>query len=121
MVAPALRRLQPETAARLQEAQDAAAAAVDGERLAHCRTQLAATLTGSPTPDPAQLDDLGRAQVAFAEQFAFSVGDVSDGQVAALREHLDDAALWAFVAAVYEADMALRLQLVTAAVLQDEA
>jgi hypothetical protein len=37
--------------------------------------------------------------------------------VQALREHLDDAAVWAYVAAIYELDMGLRLDRVAAAVL----
>ncbi len=121
MLPPALHRLQPETAARLEEAQRAARAGIGAERLARVRAQLAATLSGAAAPAPAALDALGRAELEFVEQFAFSVGDVSDAQVAALREHLDDAQLWAFVAAVYEEDLGLRLQLVAEAVLEPDA
>ena len=57
----------------------------------------------------------GRRPGAFAEQFAFAVGSMTDEQVAALG--MDDDELWAFVCAIYEIDMGLRLQRVAEAVL----
>jgi hypothetical protein len=112
-----MRELQPEAAAALERAQGLAAEGVDGARLDVCRRQIEATLTGGEPPDPATLDPLDRALAELSEQFAFSVGDISDAQVDALREHLDDAAVWAYVAAIYELDMGLRLDRVAAAVL----
>jgi len=95
MVVPeAIARLHPEAAALLQRAQDLA-----GEQ---CR----ATLEGA---DPVDARD------AFAEQFAFAVGSLTDEHISALN--LDDAELWAFVCAIYETDMGLRLQRVARAVL----
>jgi hypothetical protein len=102
MVVPEpIARLHPEAAALLQRAQDLAGEA--------CRAQLEAVIFARELPDASDPRD------AFAEQFAFAVGSVSDEQVAALG--LDDAELWAFVCAIYETDMGLRLQRVAEAVL----
>src|SRR5262249_62236095 len=95
----------PGAAARLQRAQEFSGAA----ELDACRAQIVAVLDGADLPDPAD------AKVAFAEQFAFSVGSVTDEQVAALD--LPDDELWAFVAAIYELDMGLRLERVAEQVL----
>jgi hypothetical protein len=95
MVVPeAIARLHPEAAALLQRAQDLA-----GEE---CR----AVLEGAEPID---------ARGNFAEQFAFAVGSITDEQVEALG--MDDAQLWAFVCAIYETDMGLRLQRVAEVVL----
>ena len=104
-VPESLSRLHPEVAALLQRAQDMSGAA----ELRECREQIEAVLIGSELPDSTD------PRVAFAEQFAFSVGSLSDEQVAALG--MDDDALWAFVSAIYELDMGLRLQRVAEAVL----
>ena len=104
-VPESIARLHPEAAALLQRAQDLSGAA----QLEACRAQIEAVLNGTDLPDPAD------ARVAFAEQFAFAVGSLSDEQVAALG--MDDAELWAFVSAIYELDMGLRLQRVAEAVL----
>jgi uncharacterized protein YfaP (DUF2135 family) len=100
-VPPAITRLHPEAAALLQRAQDLA-----GEQ---CRSQLSAVINGRELPDPVDARD------AFAEQFAFAVGSITDEQIEALG--MDDAELWAFVCAVYETDMGLRLRRVAEAVL----
>jgi hypothetical protein len=105
VVPDAIARLHPEAAALLQRAQDLSGAA----RLDACRAQIEAVLDGGDLPSPAD------ARVAFAEQFAVAVGSVTDEQVAALD--LPDDELWAFVAAIYELDMGLRLQRVAEAVL----
>ena len=104
-VPAAVARLHPEPAARWQRAQELTGAA----SLDACRAQNEAVLDGAELPDPAD------AKVAFAEQFAFSVGSVTGEQVAALG--LPDEELWAFVAAIYELDMGLRLERVAKAVL----
>lgn len=104
-VPDAIAHLHPEAAARLQRAQELSGAA----KLDACRKQIEAVLDGADLPEPAD------AKVAFAEQFAFSVGSVTDEQVAALD--LPDEELWAFVAAIYELDMGLRLERVAEAVL----
>jgi hypothetical protein len=105
VVPDAIARLHPEATARLQRAQELSGAA----SLDACRAQIEAVLDGADLPEPAD------ARVAFAEQFAFAVGSVTDEQVAALD--LPDDELWAFVAAIYELDMGLRLQRVAEAVL----
>ena len=105
MVPDSIARLHPEAAALLQRAQGLSGAAA----LDDCRAQIEAVLESADLPDPAD------ARVAFAEQFAFAVGSLSDEQVAALA--MDDAELWAFVSAIYELDMGLRLQRVAEAVL----
>lgn len=94
LVPEAIARLHPEAAALLQRAQDLA-----GEQ---CR----ATLAGA---DPIDARD------AFAEQFAFAVGSLTDEHIQALD--MPDDELWAFVCAVYETDMGLRLERVAEAVL----
>ena len=98
-------RLHADAAAWLQRAQELSGAG----RLDDCRAQIEAVLDGADLPEPAD------ARVAFAEQFAFAVGSVTDEQVAALG--MDDDELWAFVSAIYELDMGLRLQRVAEAVL----
>jgi hypothetical protein len=103
--------LQPEAARYLARAQELA----ELDRLELCRAMIAATLFGDPPPSRDGLDARTIAQLDFAEQFAFSVGSVADEQVAALA--LPDDELWAFVAAIYELDMGLRLQRVAEAVL----
>ena len=96
MVVPeSLSRLHPEVAALLRRFRQ--------------HVELEAVLDGAELPDSAD------PRVAFAEQFAFAVGSVTDEQVEALG--MDDDALWAFVSAIYELDMGLRLQRVAEAVL----
>jgi hypothetical protein len=102
-VPAAIARLHPEAAALLQRAQDLTAA--DDA----CGAQIQAVLDGADLPDTTD------PRVAFAERFAFAVGSVTDEQVAALG--MGDAELWAFVCAIYELDMGLRLQRVAEAVL----
>jgi hypothetical protein len=97
-------RLHPEAAALLERAQELSGAAA----LDDCRAAITAVLEGG---DPPEAD----ARTAFAEQFAFAVSSLSDEQVAALE--LPDDELWAFVCAVYELDMGLRLERVAKAVL----
>ncbi len=113
MVPASISRLQPEAAGLLARAQELAHV----ERLALCRRALEATLFGAEPPTTHGLDALTLAQLEFAEQFAVSVGGVSDAQVEALRARLTDDELWAFVAAIYELDMELRLARVAEAVL----
>ena len=98
-------RLQPEAAGCLQRAQDLSQAG----RLDDCRAVIQAVLDGDDYPAPTD------PRLVFAEQFAFSVGSVTDAQVAALG--MPDDELWAFACAIYELDMGLRLQRVAEAVL----
>jgi hypothetical protein len=113
MVPAAISRLQPEAADQLARAQELASTG----RMALCRAALEATLFGTEPPDTEGLDALTRAQLELAEQFAIDVGGVTDAQVAALRAGMTDDELWAFVAALYELDMELRLTRVAEALL----
>jgi hypothetical protein len=113
VVPASISRLQPEAAGLLSRAQELAGA----DRLELCRQALEATLFGGEPPCTDGLDALTLAQLEFAEQFAIDVGGVSDEQVEALRVGMSDDELWAFVAAVYELDMGLRLARVAEAVL----
>lgn len=113
MVPASISRLQPEAAGLLSHAQELAGA----ERLALCRQALEATLFGAESPGADGLDALTLAQLEFTEQFAVAVGDISDAQVEALRAGMSDDELWAFVAAIYELDMELRLAAVAEALL----
>ncbi len=97
--------LQPEAAALLQRAQELSHA----DRLDDCREVIQAVLDGADYPAPTD------PRLVFAEQFAFSVGSVTDAQVQALG--MPDEELWAFVCAIYELDMGLRLERVAEAVL----
>ena len=97
--------LHPDAAAYLQRAQALSQA---GE-LDDCRAVIQAILDGTEYPAPTD------PRLVFAEQFAFSVGSVTDAQVAALG--MPDEELWAFVCAIYELDMGLRLRRVAEAVL----
>ena len=98
-------RLHPEPAALLDRARELSQA----DRLDDCRAVIQAVLDGTDYPAPTD------PRLVFAEQFAFSVGSVTDAQVAALG--MPDDELWAFVCAIYELDMGLRLQRVAEAVL----
>ena len=111
MVPASISRLQPEAAGLLERSQ----ALADVDRLTLCRAMIEATLFGTEPPAREGLDAATCAQLDFAEQFAFSVGSVTDAQVEALD--LPDDELWAFVAAIYELDMGLRLERVAEAVL----
>ena len=113
MVPAAITRLHPEAAGLLARAQELAGA----DRLALCRRALEATLFGAAPPPTDGLDALTLAQLEFAEQFAVDVGGISGAQVEALRAGMSDDELWAFVAAIYELDMGLRLARVAEAVL----
>ncbi|MDO9355936.1 MAG: hypothetical protein Q7T55_19720 [Solirubrobacteraceae bacterium] len=95
----------------------AAQTAADVAALPHCRTAIEAAL-GNEVPDHGrELTEFEELQCAFAEQFAFSVASLQDRQVSMLLEHQTEAEVWAFVVAVYEIDMDVRLGLVAGRVL----
>ena len=104
-VPDSIARLHPEVADLLRRAQDLSGAA----ELDECRGRIEAVLNGTDLPASAD------ARQTFAEQFAFAVSSVTDEQVASLE--MADDELWAFVAAIYQLDMELRLQRVAEAVL----
>ena len=96
-------RLHPEAAAHLRRAQELSHA----DRLDECRAVIQAVLDGTEYAAPTD------PRLVFAEQFAYSVGSVTDAQIAALG--MPDDELWAFVCAVYELDLGLRLERVAEA------
>lgn len=114
MVHSAISQLHPEAARLFEQAQKAAQI----ENLSHCWEHIEAVLTGSsPRPIAAGPSPLDIAQIAFAEQFAFSVQSVSNEQVDELLSYMSEAETWAFVLAIYAIDMTIRLDLATRAVL----
>jgi alkylhydroperoxidase family enzyme len=64
---------------------------------------------------------LERAALGFTQQFVLSVSAVSTEQVEALSAHLDDAAVYAFAAALYVIEMTERLKMVSSVVIGEEA
>lgn len=134
-----VRELQPESATALARAQAIAWDSVDPALLELCRCRVLGLLqpgtgagpapAGVPAPEAdrrAALDawqrsslfsPLERAALAYTEQYVLSVSSVSDAQVQALREHLADAEVYAFAAALYVIEMGERLRLVSSAVL----
>ena len=62
-------------------------------------------------------DELDRALLRFTEQFNMSVSSMGTDEVEALRAHLSDADLAAFVGAIYAIELDMRLRMVAARVL----
>jgi alkylhydroperoxidase family enzyme len=130
-----LRELLPEPSASLNRAYDLAYESTDPSLLELCRCRVAqildvdavqhSELRGAAEADAAKLaalDDwanssefspLERAALDYTEQYVISVNNISDDQVDALRAHLDDAAVYAFAAALYLVEMTERLRLVS--------
>lgn len=113
MIPTAVHDLHPEAADLLARAHDLSGAPA----LAACRARIRSVLTGVSDGIEAASGSLLGAQLDFAEQFAFAVASLDDAQVAALRQHMSEAGVWAFVTAVYQLDQAERLTLVAEAVL----
>jgi alkylhydroperoxidase family enzyme len=138
-----LRDLQPGAMAELAHANAAAREAADPVLLELCRCVVVLMLNegaGSravraavPDLDPQQLaalenwesadvfSPLERAALGFTQQFVLSVSAMSTEQVEALRTHLDDAAVYAFAAAIYLIEMTERLEMVSRVVIGEEA
>lgn len=138
-----LRDLQPAAVVELARANAAAWEAADPALLELCRCLVVLMLddgAGSravrasvPDLEPQKLaalenwestgvfSPLERAALGFTEQFVLSVSAVSTEQVDALRAHLDDAAVYAFAAALYVIEMTERLKMVSSVVIAEEA
>lgn len=134
-IPPSLRELLPQPSAALARAYDLACESTDPELLELCRCRIAQMLeTGTVqtgacqdavTIDAAKLAALGdwansgefspleRAALDYTEQYVISVSHMTNDQVDALRAHLDDAAVYAFAAALYVIEMTERLRLVS--------
>jgi len=133
-----LRNLQPDASAALARANAVAWDATDPALLELCKCLVMTMLDSNkvqvdgPNVEPQKLAALGnwtaadvfspleRAALGFTEQFVLSVSAVSDEQVEALREHLDDESVYAFAAALYLVEMTERLNLVSRAVIGEE-
>jgi alkylhydroperoxidase family enzyme len=112
---------QPETAAALARARDAAWEATDPELLELCRRRVEALLTGADAgPGPDGLGEREQAFLAFCDQFVFSVASVSEQDVAALLEHAGHVEVYEFVAALYALEMSRRIELTAGIVLAAE-
>jgi hypothetical protein len=142
MIHPRLRELQPGPSAKLERANAVARESTDPALLELCRCLVVTLLDPGANPrssrgeapeiEAAKLSALGnwansaafspleRAALDYTEQFMTSVSTMSDDQVEALRAHLDDAAVYAFAAALYVIEMTERLRMVSGAVLGED-
>jgi len=112
-------QLQPDSAARLRQAREAARAEVpDAELLGICLGRMEAMLVREPWEEPAGLTERQRAYLELAEQFSLSVGDVSTAQVEALLAHDSEEDVCRFVGALYPLEMSRRIEIVGEAVLR---
>lgn len=112
-----LARLQPETAAERERTERVVRELADPELLSRCEARIDALLTGGDLADDPAWTARDHAFVAFTDQFVFSVGHVTDEQVAALLEHETAERVYAFVNALYVIDLTHRLELVAGEVL----
>ncbi len=124
------RAVAPDVIATLEQADAAAAHAIDPALLTLCRRRLA-MLLGAELPvtsDPKLLaisswptsplfDDVDRACLAFTEQFVIDVASTTDAQAAAVEALIGPAALYGLANALYVVDQVERLQLTLAAAL----
>jgi len=142
MINDRLSDLQPSASAELARANAVAWQSTDPALLELCR-HLVINMLGldaesssasgrASRVDPRKLAEIGawensdqyssleRAALGFTEQFVLSVSSVSVGQVEALREHMDDEAVYAFAAALYLVEMTERLNAVAVTVIGQE-
>ena len=116
-----LHAAQPEVAEALNRMQVAARAAVDPALFELCRQRVSELLDGgAPMPPTRELTDAEKAFIAFTDQFVFSVASVSERDVEALLEHAGPVDVYRFVAALYSAEMSLRIDIASRAVLRPE-
>lgn len=111
-----LAELHPGGVAALRRAGIVARGCTDAALLDLCLDHCDALLAGGDPPR-APRDERERAFVEFAEQFATSVATVSDAQIDALREHMDDIDVYRFVEALYALELTRRVELVAPTVL----
>jgi len=139
-----LRALQPEDTRTLEQLLTVTWETVDPTRLELCRIRLAMLMEDVEAAahrhpralaagfDEAKVepldrwyqsdafDELDRALLRFTEQFTMSVSSMGTDEVEALRAHLSDADLAAFVGAIYAIELDMRLRMVAAQVLTQE-
>ena len=113
-----LENTQPETAGKLREIIQLAPQSTDPELLELCSGYIDAALQHQNwTPPGGGLDEKQQAFIDFTEQFASSVGSMSDEQVQRLLDFATADEVYDFVNALYVVDMARRLDLVAGRVL----
>ena len=117
MLSPAIatRRtvLQPNSSNELQNIIGLAQQSTDPELLALCTSYIEAALRCVDWQPPAAgLAARERAFIDFTEQFVSSVGTMEDDQVTRLLDFATADEVYAFIHAIYIADMALRLEIV---------
>lgn len=108
-----LQELHPDIATRLDTIIGLAPESTDPQLLALCSSYVDAALRNEDwTPPSAGLSDKEQAFIQFTEQFTASVSTMSDQQVASLQNFASADEIYAFVNALYVADMTRRLDLV---------
>ncbi len=122
MLSPAMAKqlaaLQPTSSAELQSIVDLAQQSTDPEMLALCASYIEAALRCTDWQPPAAgVTDKQRAFIDFTEQFVSSVSTMTGDQVTRLLDFATADEVYAFVHAIYIADMALRLEIVGGEVL----
>ena len=117
-IAKRLAALQPEITAELQSIVDLAQRSTDPEILALCTSYIEAALRCVDwRPPAAGLTDKQSAFIDFTEQFVSAVSTMTGDQVTRLLDFATADEVYAFVHAIYIADMALRLEIVGGEVL----
>ena len=108
-----LQELHPDIAIQLDTIIELAPESTDPQLLALCSSYVDAALRlENWTPPSAGLSDKEQTFIEFTEQFTASVSTMSDQQVARLQNYASADEIYAFVNALYIADMTRRLDLV---------
>jgi hypothetical protein len=112
-----LASLHPEASAQLARINQLALEATDPDLLDLCTGCIDSLLQEKSWVPPHPLTPREQAFTAFTEQFATSVSSLTDAQVARLLEFDSEDEVYAFVNALYVADMSRRLDLVAGRIL----
>ena len=91
---------------------------LDARLLALCGDYIEATLRESKWTPPDSTSELESACLAVCEQFMSSVANISEEQIAALRQHLSTDEVYNLMYAIYLIEMSKRLDLTFERVLQ---
>ncbi len=112
-VSERLGELAPAAAAELRNITSMAEEVTDPDLLQLCTAYIDAVLMCRDwQPPEGGLDDRQQAFIAFSEKFATSVSGIDSADVARLRDFATDDEVYAFVHALYVADMSRRLDIV---------
>ena len=113
VVSSRLAALQADSAVELDNIVELAQRSVDAQLLALCTSCIEAALRCEQWhPPEAGLSDKEQAFIAFTEQFVMSVSTMDRDQVVRLLDYASADEVYAFIHAIYVADMALRLEIV---------